>query len=554
MNPFMKKSIILVIIMATPLLMSLTYEETRHITFANKDLDLFNASEVDLPSGKTGYTLADIAYSNTTMPLVTDLLLTFDTPSYQMVRDDLQHYRITDASYLFSSKRTALGKGCGRFFKDDHRLTLQTEKNLWLGNCSDLGSFSIEFRVLINKRNNNGVVFSRIGYSSGRKNGIEIVCEGNTIVARFHGVFWNLDGRPVDVTLQRTPRLEEDTWYHFAVSFDRLSGKLSSYINGKEHESVFVSKRGEPYVNVYRPAFICEDLPPVIVGDDFYGCIDELRVSYRYYEDLEKSTEIAETQYRQSGMTGRIPVNREGVVTSPVYSFPSTGTMVKLFKWEEKLPEHTFIWMEFRISDSLFKEGDSSPRWYRLENNQRNIYLKQVNGQYLRGRYYQWRAHLIGSPDGNRAPVMTDVQMKYQLDVAPGPPSFLEAKAPGDRYVVLQWKKNVEHDMLGYKIYYGVRPGKYDGVLTVIDGTPITNRMAGDGNQVRIRVTNDVIEENRSLDESGILKYPLLKNGVLYFFSVTAYDTYKPGTPHNHESDYSKEISVRPFAGSEITK
>ncbi len=422
MNNFMKRSITIITIMAIPLLIALTYEDTRSITFTGKDLDLFNARQVDLPADKTGYTLADIAYSQTTMPLISDLLVTFDVPSHQMVRDDLQHYRVNEAVFQFSEQKKALGKGCARFYKKDHRLELQTDKNLWLGNCVDLGSFSIEFRVLINKRNDNGVLFSRVGYSSGRKNGIEIICEGNTIFARFSGVFKNMKNRPVDVTLQRTPKLEEGRWYHFAVSFDRLSGKLSSYIDGKEHESVFVSERGEPFVNVYRPAFVCEDLPPVTIGKDFYGCMDELRVSYRHFDDLEKETEIAESQFRQSGMTGRMPVNREGVITSPVYSFPSTGTMVKLFKWKEKLPAHTFVWLEFRISDSLFERSEAEPRWYRIENNQRNIYLKKIDGHYLRGKYYQWRAHLVGSPDGNRSPVLKDITMRYQLDAPPGAP------------------------------------------------------------------------------------------------------------------------------------
>ncbi|MFW5771656.1 MAG: LamG-like jellyroll fold domain-containing protein, partial [Spirochaetota bacterium] len=265
----MKNSITTAILLAIPLLMSLSYEDMRSITFSGKDLDLFNVRQVELPGGDTGYTLGDIAYSRTTVPLISDLLVTFDTPSHQMVRDDLQHYRVNDAAFQFSKQKKALGKGCAKFYKKDHRIELQTDKNLWLSNCNDLGSFSIEFRVLINNRNDNGILFSRVGYTSGRKNGIEIVCEGNTIVARFSGVFKNMDNRPVDVTLQRTPKLDEDRWYHFAVSFDRLSGKLSSYIDGKQHESVFVSEREEPFINVYRPAFVCEDLPPVIIGENF---------------------------------------------------------------------------------------------------------------------------------------------------------------------------------------------------------------------------------------------------------------------------------------------
>ncbi|HOW81904.1 MAG TPA: hypothetical protein PK573_05045, partial [Spirochaetota bacterium] len=61
-----------------------------------------------------------------------------------------------------------------------------------------------------------------------------------------------------------------------------------------------------------------------------------------------------------------------------------------------------------------------------------------------------------------------------------------------------------------------------------------------------------VIEENMALEKRGILSFPQLKNTVLYYFSVTAYDAYKPDTPYNHESPLSGAVSARPYAGTEI--
>ena len=71
-------------------------------------------------------------------------------------------------------------------------------------------------------------------------------------------------------------------------------------------------------------------------------------------------------------------------------------------------------------------------------------------------------------------------------------------------------------------------------------------------NSITVRITNDIINQNRNRDERNILSYPLLKNNVLYFFSVSAYDSYKPDTKYNHESKLSAEVTIRPFAGSEI--
>jgi len=63
---------------------------------------------------------------------------------------------------------------------------------------------------------------------------------------------------------------------------------------------------------------------------------------------------------------------------------------------------------------------------------------------------------------------------------------------------------------------------------------------------------NEVIEENRKRDKWRKLTFPFLQNTVLYYFSVSAYDSYKPDTRYNHESEFSKTVSARPFMGSEI--
>jgi hypothetical protein len=79
----------------------------------------------------------------------------------------------------------------------------------------------------------------------------------------------------------------------------------------------------------------------------------------------------------------------------------------------------------------------------------------------------------------------------------------------------------------------------------------ITND-ASDGNYVKVRIDNILVEENRNADKRGVLIYPSLENTVLYYFSVTAYDSYRPGTVYNHESGLSPSVSARPYGGSEI--
>ncbi|HSV95964.1 MAG TPA: hypothetical protein VLM75_03410 [Spirochaetota bacterium] len=523
------------------------------VKFGREGLDLYNVREDTDSNKRRFFAVADLSYRHAGIPSTTDLVLSFNRPAPEMVKDDSGQYIIRRAGFETMLGAGTLGGAGAYFFKTGHRVEIRPERNLWLGGCADAGSFTIEMRLQPASLSDGAVLFSSVGYASGLKQGVEIVLKGKRVVARLHRFFRDAAGRRVDVFLNRARPFSEGEWRHYALSFDRVSGKLASLVDGEEQEVVYLSDNGEPFVNVYEPSFACEDLPVVVVGKNYFGAIDELRVSYRHIDDLKKVTELAIKSYGAIGAIGRTPVNREGVVTSPVYNFPGTGTRVLLFKWEELVKNNTHIWMEFRTSDDLFDRNGEAPRWYRIGNNQRNISLKKTDGLYLRGRYYQWRAHLLASPDGAHSPRLYGAEIQYQLDPAPRPPIMVGVVKTGDAVVRLRWRKNVEHDILGYRIYYGTSPGKYDGIIAMAGGRRIDNALAAGRNHIEIDVTNELIQENMALDPRKLLAFPILKNNVLYFFAVSAYDSYRPDTPHRHESEPSKEISARPSAGSEIT-
>ncbi|NMB65562.1 MAG: fibronectin type III domain-containing protein, partial [Spirochaetes bacterium] len=156
------------------------------------------------------------------------------------------------------------------------------------------------------------------------------------------------------------------------------------------------------------------------------------------------------------------------------------------------------------------------------------------------------------SHDGSNAPVIYNIGLQYALDTAPQPPIFVTVDSVGNNMVALKWKKNVEYDILGYNIYYGVKSKQYDGIIRTVNGKRISNELSDTNGYITVTLTNDVIEENRANDTKGFLTFPVLKNNVLYFFAVTAYDSYKPDTMFNHESKHSKEVSARPDPGSDI--
>ena len=523
------------------------------IRFSTDDLDLNNAVAITDSTRREIIEISDLTYQNNYISNITDIVLSFNYPSSHLIKDDSNNYNIPYSSYSFIDNNGVLGKGGANFYKSDHRVEVDIERNLWLGSITDLGSFTIEFRFCPFSLKDGSILFSRIGYFSGKKNGFEIVFNDGIITAWFHNMFRDSEGRSYNVFLNKGNVLREERWYHFSLSFDRISGKLVKSLNGNVSQILYVSTREEPFVGVFKPCFASEDNNIAFIGKNYCGYLDEFKISYREIEDLKNKTDIAFRNYKLLKVNNRIPENCKGVITSPVYMLPSTGTMITLFKWGEIIRKNTFIWMEFRIKDRLFQKNNRDLKWYRINNNEKGIYLKKIEDEYMRGKYYQWRAHLIASSDGKNSPSIYDIEMKYMIDYPPDAPIFVEVVDSGDKFVRLKWKKNVEHDILGYKIYYGVISKRYDGIISYINNKRISNEFNSRKNYIELDITNNVIEENRAKDKKGLYDYPVLKNTVLYFFSVSVYDSYKPDTLDNHESGQSKEVSARPFAGSEIS-
>ncbi|HOP62239.1 MAG TPA: hypothetical protein PK358_08695 [Spirochaetota bacterium] len=521
---------------------------------------LQNVTKKRLPDGTSAYSVSNINYAATATSFTTDLLINFDRGPLSYYKDDSGKYEIYSADYNFTDG-DGIGKGCASFYKSGHGMYINTSRGLWLGSAGDLGSFNIELRFKPS-RTSGGILFSRTGYFSGVKKGIEIIIRNGRTTAYLHNMFRSADGRLKSAVLSRGDVVKKGEWHHFSLSFDRMSGRLAKYTDGDEDCVKYMTSTDSPEGAVDMPLFgqIDEkdesvkgtDLPLAVIGKNYSGFIDELRISYADFETLKRKGDIALNSYRGVSLAGRTPYNREGVITGEVGKFPTTGTSITDFSWDDRGEKGTFIWMEMRTSDRTFGPMDRTLRWYRVTKGQKGIYrAKGENSGFLRGRYYQWRAHLVASPEGGKSPLLKKVVIQYRPDPPPDVPMFVEAAESGDRYVLLKWKKNVEHDILGYRIYYGTRKGVYDGIISTVKGRRITNELAV-GNYISVKIDNQLIEESMRGDGRGVLTFPALENTVLYYFAVTAYDSYKPDTPYNHESGLSEYVTARPFGGSEI--
>ncbi|MGL4370843.1 MAG: LamG-like jellyroll fold domain-containing protein, partial [Spirochaetota bacterium] len=527
-------------------------EKTRHsITFSAKGLSFLNVAVSRDSSGSDIFRLKDISYERNADPFLNDIVLSLRGSASSKNYDDTGRYRIDYASYESARGGGNSGGNAALFYRQEDRVEIAPGENLWLSSPKDLGSFTIEMRVNPLALREGSILFSRVGYVSGVKNGIEIRVTGGRVCAFFYGIFADENGSRIDVSMHRGVRLQEKRWQHYALSYDRLTGKLSQLLDGRECEALFVTETGQAGEGVYRPSFAAGDAPFTVIGKNYSGYIDEFRISYRHFADLKDASDTADTRYRNLRVNGRVPANREGIITSNVEEFPYTGTKVNLFSWDADTRGDSFVRFEFRISDTEFMRQDSAVKWYRIDNSQRNISAMNTPDGLLRGKYYQWRARLIASPDGAATPELKNIRMNYELDIAPDVPASPEVVKAEDGSVTLRWQKNSDFDLAGYKLYYGVLPGRYDGVIRIARGRRIDNTLT-DGNYITLTVDNSLIEENRSIDGGHVLEYPVIKNNILYYFALSAYDSYKPDTKFNHESKLSSAARGRPVDGTEI--
>jgi hypothetical protein len=125
-------------------------------------------------------------------------------------------------------------------------------------------------------------------------------------------------------------------------------------------------------------------------------------------------------------------------------------------------------------------------------------------------RYVEIAVQFYPGAGFETTPYLEEISLIFKKNLPPEPPAFVTAVA-GNGYVRLSWRPSRDPNTEGYMVYYGTAPGDYT------EARPIDT-----GKQTSVSIDN-------------------LRNGVLYYFSVSAYDkTMTLG-------DYSKEVSARPL-------
>jgi hypothetical protein len=144
----------------------------------------------------------------------------------------------------------------------------------------------------------------------------------------------------------------------------------------------------------------------------------------------------------------------------------------------------------------------------------------------FQGRYVQLAAEFYPSGDGETTPYLEELRITYAADEPPHPPSLVTAIAR-DGAVDLSWRPSPSRDAEGYLVYYGTNRGEYFGEDALPGPSPINT-----GKRTSVRIDG-------------------LKNGVLYYFAVSAYDRVNDFVKASHTGEFSREVTARPLRASD---
>ncbi|MEI0517046.1 fibronectin type III domain-containing protein [Brachyspira murdochii] len=363
----------------------------------------------------------------------------------------------------------------------------------YLDNSDDVSMSSFTFEFYLNPyrvRMNSKVLSKMAIYNDNgvtKYAGIRANIINGRLVWQFNNIF-SYNGQYTNVTLSGGEYLKENEWRHHSVSFDASTGKLVKYIDGLEEEVVYLTSTGDRNGSPYVAEFDNIKLDPLYLGQGFIGGLDSFYFTPDYKQDFNL--------YRYSS---------NGEIISRVIDFEDKNTFIDSINYTGSYTNGCYIDLYYRTSDYYFAPDDSNIAWQYLDNNT-NYMTSNV-------RYLQIRAVLNSNADRNITPILNNVDISYHKGRLPQIPVNLTATAVNNNSVMLRWD-SVHEDVVGYKIYYGTKPGVYNDA----EYTPIQI-----GNQTEYYIEG-------------------LNTNEVYYFTITAIG----GEGGNIESGFSKEVYVRP--------
>ncbi|MDX9799848.1 MAG: LamG-like jellyroll fold domain-containing protein [Spirochaetia bacterium] len=494
----MKKIVLLMILPAFSL-----FAVERELVLGGEEWKADKIENIELNKNQAGENSLVIRGGQYSPDSLTELLIHFnDLP----LTDSAGNFEVTENKASISTGRKKYGSGAGLFNGEREAVVLDRleSRSIFPGKIYS-GDFSIEFWIYGQNFNDSETIFYFDSYTNRDGNLIpqffKCYFQDRKVVWNISNFFLPADSSQFELMLSGSKRLVPGKWSHHLLRYSSLTGLMEYLVDGIPDASIYANK-AERETGEYYP-FYSGEKGRIIIGDNFTGLIDELRLKLAWVDDyrLSKFRDYSGVYISQPLDLGH---SKSSIFNIETRSFQPSGTDIQYY---------------YSLDDFKKLHAENSPEWKKFTPG-------FINGE--GGRFLRIKAVLYSDGEMNSSPSISWIKIRYDQKTPPPPPQTVRAEA-GNGKVRVKWNEIADPDLDGYYVYFGEKPGKYFGSQERSVPSPID---AGK--------SNEVVIEN-------------LENGRIYYFSVVSY--YKTASSFgtsiiNEGGRFSSETSARPLASN----
>ncbi|EQA35068.1 hypothetical protein LEP1GSC047_1176 [Leptospira inadai serovar Lyme str. 10] len=424
-----------------------------------------------------------------------ELFFDFEEEEASDLQDKTGGYRVLSSSYLVDPTRAHTGKRSARFAGKRSGIKISGRTKGMLTSHELKEEFYISLFLLPGTLDKEAVLLTRSLYTRGKKFGWDLKIKDEIPILELSNFFQKEDKSFTSLKLVGRQRISRSKWNHLVVHFRPVQREVILYINGKEAERIGVPLKE----SITRIGFHPEDTTPFVIGENFYGWLDDFLVA-KGSPDLDAlSTPYEGQMYDNSSFTAE---TKFGTAISPIYKTRYTNSTPETLILKAKVPKSSVLEFYFRSSPQIFARSADSPSWktidlrkleeYKEEDLSREgmeeetahprfftyrIPLDKIwNGKIPSFKYYQTKAKFKADADGKISPELEGIIFTYKETLPPVKPMGLKVAYSDDDYpeangprVCLSWIPNPEREVRGksggYVIHYGVGPNRMVGII-----------------------------------------------------------------------------------------
>lgn len=422
-----------------------------------------------------------------------------------------------------------------------HKISVRLPKFIFLSRSDSTGDFSIYARLRFSQLRQDMEIFRKIGVFEGRKQGLRASWRDNHVIFEFYNFFWNRNvaANSTD-TLGYAAVTTKDVispkrFYSLLLQYRESDGSLTLLLDGLEQERIYLTSNLQKGGTILIPRFHRWDKSSLIVGENFFGALDELIFSN---EILAYQPQAA--TYGALQQIGARFVQRKGLYRSKRYEMKYSSGSLSNFNMDGDFPPNTRVELSMRASDIPFDQSVSENElpFTKIFSSEQNNSVNALSSKTLQGKYYQWQAELFSDPLGKQTPILKNMRVTVEENFPPAAPRELQVLTSGNDFVVLRFLGNNELDVISggrYHVYYGIKPYQPLGVLRFekldAEGKAIffghNSHGSSEQNYITVKISNQSIQDNLLYGRNNPLwrfDYPLLQKNIPMYFWVTAVD------------------------------